>query len=182
MGLATWGTTMRPSIEMAAIARINCTGVVATAPCPMPTEMVSPAYHFCLKFRIFHSSDGMTPLASSGKINAGLLAQPQRGRVLRNAVDPQLFRQGVEENVAGLVNRLGQIDRAVAALHPASEPPAIKRRAAIAVHVQSLRDAFLPTRHRHEDLEGRAGRQLRLNGLIQQRFVRIGDQLVPLAA
>jgi hypothetical protein len=65
--MATWGTTMRPSIEMAEIARISCTGVVATAPCPIPTEMVSPAYHFCLKLRIFHSSEGMTPLASSGR-------------------------------------------------------------------------------------------------------------------
>ena len=33
----------------------------------MPTEMVSPAYHFCLKVRTFHSSDGITPAASCGK-------------------------------------------------------------------------------------------------------------------
>jgi hypothetical protein len=33
----------------------------------MPTEIVSPAYHFCLKFLIFHSSDGMTPEASCGR-------------------------------------------------------------------------------------------------------------------
>ena len=49
------------------MARNNCTGVMATAPCPMPTEMVSPANHFCLKFLIFHSSDGMTPLTSLGR-------------------------------------------------------------------------------------------------------------------
>jgi len=54
-------------IETAEIARINCTGVIATAPCPMPTEIVSPANHFCLKLRIFHSSEGITPLTSLGR-------------------------------------------------------------------------------------------------------------------
>ena len=54
-------------MEMALIARNNCTGVTATAPCPIPTKMVSPANHFCLKFRAFHSSDGITPLASCGR-------------------------------------------------------------------------------------------------------------------
>ena len=58
---------MRPPIEIAAMARISCTGVVATAPWPMPTEMVSPANHFCLKLRIFHSSEGITPLTSWGR-------------------------------------------------------------------------------------------------------------------
>src|SRR5437879_2146771 len=37
-------------------------GLTATAPCPMPTEMTSPAYHFCRKVFIFHSSDGMMPV------------------------------------------------------------------------------------------------------------------------
>ena len=63
----TCGTTMRPPMEMALMARNNCTGVIATAPCPMPTEIVSPANHFCLKFRIFHSSEGITPLTSLGR-------------------------------------------------------------------------------------------------------------------
>ena len=58
---------MRPPIEIAEMARSNCTGVIATAPWPIPTEMVSPANHFCLKFRIFHSSDGITPLTSLGR-------------------------------------------------------------------------------------------------------------------
>jgi len=49
------------------MARASWIGVVATAPCPMPTEMVSPAYHFCLKFLIFHSSDGITPVTSCGR-------------------------------------------------------------------------------------------------------------------
>ena len=53
----------------------------------------------------------------------------------------------------------------MAGLHPATEPPAIKGGAAIAVHVQSLGDALLPTRHRHKNLEGRTRRKLRLNGL-----------------
>ncbi len=58
---------MRPSIEIAEIARISCTGVTATAPCPIPTEMVSPANHFWRKLRSFHSSEGITPLTSSGR-------------------------------------------------------------------------------------------------------------------
>ena len=104
----TCGTTMRPSMEMAPIARTNCTGVVATAPCPMPTEIVSPAYHFCLKFLIFHSSDGITPVTSLGRSMPVFWPRPSIGGVLRDAVDAQLFRQRVEENVAGLVDRLAE--------------------------------------------------------------------------
>ena len=45
-----------------------------------------------------------------------------------------------------------------------------------------LRNAFLKPGHRHQDLEGRAGRELRLDGLVHQRMVGIGDQLVPVGA
>ena len=48
--------------------------------------------------------------------------------------------------------------------------------------VERLRDPFLPSRHRHDDLESRSGRQLRLNGLVQQGFVGIVDQPVPFVA
>src|SRR6266851_3104097 len=61
------GHNHAPSIDMAPMARISCTAVIATAPWPMPTEIVSPANHFCLKLRIFHSSEGITPLTSLGK-------------------------------------------------------------------------------------------------------------------
>jgi len=54
-------------MDIAEIARISCTGVTATAPWPMPTEIVSPANHFCLKLRSFHYSDGITPDASCGR-------------------------------------------------------------------------------------------------------------------
>src|SRR6185437_14520117 len=40
-------------------------------------------------------------------------------------------------------------------------------------------DTFLPSRNRHDDLEGRARSQLRLNGPVQQGFFRIIDQLAP---
>ena len=45
--------------------------------------------------------------------------------------------------------------------------------------MQILRDAFLPTRNRHDDFESGAWGQLRLNRFVQQRLVGIGNQLVP---
>jgi len=39
------GRTMCPSEAMPPMMRASCRGVAATAPWPMPTEMVSPAYH-----------------------------------------------------------------------------------------------------------------------------------------
>ena len=50
------------------------------------------------------------------------------------------------------------------------------------MHVHVLRDAFLQARRRHDDLEGRTGRELRLNGFVQQRVIVIVDQLAPLIA
>ena len=47
------------------------------------------------------------------QIDAGFLSQAKRGRVFGDALDPQLFRQRIEEDVAGLVNRLAQIHCAV---------------------------------------------------------------------
>ena len=71
---------------------------------------------------------------------------------------------------------------AVPGFHPAAKAASVKLRAAGTIHMQILRDAFLPTRHRHDDFESRAGGQLRLNRLVQQRLIGIGDQLVPFIA
>ena len=116
------------------------------------------------------------------KINPGLLPQPERSRVLGDAVNAQLLGQGVKKDIARLEDRPRQIDFTVAGFHPASEPPAIERRTPIAVHIEGLRDPFLPARDRHNDLEGRAGRELRLDGPVEQRFLRIGHQLAPVVA
>ena len=64
--------------------------------------------------------------------------------------------------------------------HPALEVSAVKIGTAITVHVHVLRHTFLQSRRRHDDLEHRPGRELRLNGLIQQRMIIIVHQLVPL--
>ena len=48
--------------------------------------------------------------------------------------------------------------------------------------MHGLRDPFLPARDRHDDLEGRSRRQLRLNGFIEQRLVGVSDELIPLVA
>ena len=115
-----------------------------------------------------------------GQIDPSLLAQSKDSRVFCDAVDTQLFRQRIKENIARLVDRLRKVHWAVTAFHPASEAPAIKVGAPAAVHVEGLGNPFLPARRRHNDLERRAGRQLRLNRFIQQRLVRIIHQLVPL--
>src|SRR2546426_873456 len=67
VGLVICGRRSTPPLAIAPIARASWMGVTATAPCPIPTEIVSPAYHFCLKLRIFHCSEGMTPLTSCGR-------------------------------------------------------------------------------------------------------------------
>src|SRR2546421_2416149 len=67
VGLVICGRRSTPPLAIAPIARASWMGVTATAPCPIPTEIVSPAYHFCLKLRIFHCSEGITPLTSCGR-------------------------------------------------------------------------------------------------------------------
>ena len=124
-------------------------------------------------FRRHHSTDFVR------QINPRLLSQAQHGRVFRDAVNAKFLRQRVEEYVAGLVDRFLNFDAAMATLHPASEATAIKSCAAVAVHVQRLRNPLLPAGDRHDDLESRAGRELRLDGLIQKWFIGIGDQLRP---
>jgi len=51
-----------------------------------------------------------------------------------------------------------------------------------AVDLHVLRDPLLQAGHRHEDLEGRAGSQLGLDGLVHQGAVGVVDELVPVGA
>jgi hypothetical protein len=53
-------------------------GVTETCPCPIATEMVSPAYHFSLlRFR-FHSVEGMMPSISLGRSMPDFTPSPSR--------------------------------------------------------------------------------------------------------
>ena len=65
---------------------------------------------------------------------------------------------------------------------PAFEVASVKRSATIADHVHVLCNAFLQARGGHDDLESRAGRELSLNGFVQQRMIVVVDQLAPLIA
>ena len=70
----------------------------------------------------------------------------------------------------------------MAAFHPAAETPSIKLGTARAVHVERLCNSFLPAGRRHDDLERRPRRQLRLNCLVHQWLIGISHQLAPLIA
>src|SRR6185312_5210888 len=68
----------------------------------------------------------------------------------------------------------------MSSLHPAAETAAVENCATGAIYMESLRNAFLPTSHGHDDLESRTGCQLCLYGPVQQRMIRIIHQLGPL--
>ena len=116
------------------------------------------------------------------QVDAGFLAKSQSRGVFCDAVDAEFFRQRVEENIAGLVDRFFETHRSVAAFHPTAKTAAIEFSAPDAVHVKVLRNPLLPSGNRHDDFESGTRRQLRLNRFVQQRLVRIVDQLVPLVA
>ena len=78
----------------------------------MPTEMVSPAYHFWRNVFIFHSSDGMIPLASSGRSIPVFCEADSRG-VLGNGIDAEALGERVKENVTGLIDALADVDHTV---------------------------------------------------------------------
>ena len=63
--------------------------------------------------------------------------------------------------------------------YPAFKVPSVERRAAVAGYLHILRDAFLQSGRRHDDFEHRSRRQLRLNGLVQQRMIIVVDQFRP---
>ena len=117
--------------------------------------------------------DGTTPSASCGRSIPVLDPKPRHLGIFRDVVDPHSIAERVEEHVAGLRDRLLQIDRAVAALQVAFEIAAVEARAAGAAAPGSRReDAVLKPGQRHERLERRSRRQLRLNRAVEQRLVR----------
>src|ERR1700694_3578828 len=62
-----WGLYHAPPLAMPPMADASCMGVTVTAPCPIATEIVSPAYHFSRCVRSFHLEEGIRPSASFGK-------------------------------------------------------------------------------------------------------------------
>ena len=118
--------------------------MTATAPWPMPTEIVSPAYHFSCCVFIFHAVEGMVPAASSGRSMPVFCAEAERGRVLRDGVDAEPVRQRVVERVARARDGVVDVDHAVVLV--AGKEVAVEASAAGAVHVHVLRDALLQAR------------------------------------
>src|SRR6185312_1471338 len=70
--------------------------------------------------------------------------------------------------------------RLVSCGDPAFEIAAVKLCTTVTIDMHVLRNAFLQTRSRHDELECRPGSQLRLDSFIHQRMVRIGYQRTPL--
>ena len=70
-----------------------CSGETVTAPCPIATEIVSPAYHFCRDMRIFHLVEGMVPCVSLGRSIPVLRPIAGKVGVVGHTVDPQPVRR-----------------------------------------------------------------------------------------
>ena len=112
------------------------------------------------------------PSASCGRSMPGLLAQPRFVCVVRDVVDPHLVADVIEVDVAGMHDAFVQGHRAVAALLPALEVVAVELRAARAVDACIVVDrTALQAGQRHQRLEGRARRELRLDRPVQQRVL-----------
>ena len=79
-GKTRCGRRSTPPDAMPLRARASCNGVTSTAPCPMPTEIISPAYHFSCCVFSFHSVDGHHAAGFVRKVDAGLVADADLGR------------------------------------------------------------------------------------------------------
>src|SRR5207249_11235637 len=80
------------------------------------------------------------PLHFIRKIDPALDAEPERGRPLVDLVDTDQVGDRVEIHVARLLDRMAQIDRAVAPLLPALERTPIECGGANAMRVEIGRD------------------------------------------
>ncbi len=100
--------------DAAESARASWMGVAVTAPWPMPTEMVSPAYHFLVVvLQLPVRSEGMVPEASSGRSTPVFWPRPSEVAYLRDRVDAEAVGEGVVEGVAGVRDGVVDVDRAV---------------------------------------------------------------------
>jgi hypothetical protein len=83
-------------------------GVTDTAPWPMATEIVSPAYHFSLNVLCFHSVEG-TRLGSSLGRSIPVFPTSPNMRPTCDAIHAEPVADVVEEHVARLLDRMAHV-------------------------------------------------------------------------
>src|SRR5438270_13032555 len=76
--LSRCGVTRVPPLASVAMYTAIEIGVTETWPWPMPTEMVSPAYHFSCIFSIFHFVEGTRPCTSLRRSMPDFTPSPSR--------------------------------------------------------------------------------------------------------
>ncbi len=112
------------------------------------------------------------------QVDAGLARQPEHGRVLVDRVDAEALADVVEVDVARALDRVAEVEAAVAA--QALERAAVERRLARTIERRFRRDrAVHQAGNRHDDLERRSRRVRALNQTVRQRAQRIGKELRP---
>ena len=89
IALTRCGVTRVPPLAIVAMYTAIDTGVTETAPCPMPTEIVSPAHHFLapdflLPLRRRHQASNLV-----GQIDTALHAKPEQRGPLVDAIDAE---------------------------------------------------------------------------------------------
>ena len=90
-----------------------------------------------------------------------------------NALDPEQFADGVEEDVAGSDDGLVDIDRTVPLRAPAMEDATVEFRVTWTVDREVGGNGFgLEHGRGHHNFEHRAGSKLGLNGAIEQRSLQ----------
>ena len=87
-----------------------------------------------------------------GQVDAGLDADADLVAVTGDGVDAEPVSQRVVEGVAGIRQRVVDVDRAVVLV--AGEEAAVEGGAAVALDMHVLRDAFFQTGQGHDDFEG----------------------------
>ena len=98
-----------------------CNGVANTEPWPMPAINVSPCCQAVPVVASFHSRLGISPAALARNVDAERGAKAETPGHRREAVDAEPPRRLVEEDVAGLLDRVVQTQGAVPAMLPAVE-------------------------------------------------------------
>ena len=108
------------------------------------------------------------------QVNTGFPPVAGHFGVFRDAINPQAIPDVIKIDVAGLLDGAMQIDFSVAALQMAGVPVAVETRAAGAADVKIVvNHSGFESGQRHQRLEGRSRRKLRLNCAVQQRLARI---------
>ncbi len=124
---------------------------------------------------------GHEALVLAGQVDAGLPHQPEQLGVPVDRVDLHQVRDRVEVDVARLLDRVPQIERAVPFLLVAVEDVAVELLRARAGDTIIGRDeAFGERRDGHEDLERGSGRVSSLDEPVLQRPGRVGRERGPL--